>query len=160
MIKNHDYRPVVLISGFLCLLAPGAQAGVKPEEHFPIATCQKGTLPAEVDSLVKPVLLARVAWARSTTHLDKAFEAAFYKFLDAKSSRALEAKVALLAYYIGEHYGEELLDAVLERPAQADALVRRYRACRLQTSFEAELDGLVVLRTQYDNYEYIRAQPK
>lgn len=160
MITRSHLVWVATVSAPMWLLTPGAGAGVKPEPHSPITTCEKGALPPEVDRLVKPVLLARVAWTRSDVYDDKTFEMAFDKFLNAKGASALEAKVALMAYYTGEHYGEELLEAVLDHQAQADPLVRRYRACRPRTSFEAELDGLVVLRTQYDNYEYIRAQAK
>jgi hypothetical protein len=65
-----------------------------------------------------------------------------------------------MAYYTGEHYGEELLDGVLEQPALADPLIRRYRECRPSVSFENELDNLVVLRAQYNAYDEIRRQSK
>ncbi len=160
MSENCRHRQVTTIILLLPLIGTAVGAGVRPDEHFPIAMCDKGALAPAVERLVKPVLLARVAWARSRSYLDKDFETAFYKFLEAKGAVALEAKVALMAYYTGEHYGEELVEAVLEHPAQADSLVRRYRDCRPRVTFEDQLDGLVVLRTQYDNYDYIRAQAK
>jgi len=126
MIKTSHLGWIATMSTFFGLLAPGVRSGVQPDKYNPIATCEKGSLPDEVDRLIKPVLLARVAQTRSGTYIDKAFETAFYKFLDTKGKAALEAKVALMAYYVGEHYGEELSEAVLEHPNQADVLVRRY----------------------------------
>jgi hypothetical protein len=105
-------------------------------------------------------LLARVAWTRSGSYDSPEFKAAFEKFLALKGSVALEAKVALMAYYTGEHYGEELLETVLEQPAQADPLVRRYRECRPRVSFEGDLENLIVLRAQYNAYDEIRRESK
>jgi hypothetical protein len=137
-----------------------AHAAVEPDEHSPISTCTTGSLPPEVDLLVKPVLLARVAAARSHTEWDESFENQFYKLLKMKGATALEAQVALMSYYTGEHYGEELLETVLKKSKQADPLVRRYRECRPRTSFEDQLDGVMVLRTLYDIYEQQHARKK
>jgi hypothetical protein len=53
---------------------------------------------------------------------------------------------------VGEHYGEELLSAVLGRARRADKLVERYAACRPPLSFEKDLEGVVVLKTLYTPY--------
>jgi hypothetical protein len=156
MVESQHIRALLL----LALASVSIAAGPKPDAHFPIPTCESGTVTPSVEQLVKPVLLARAAWIRSGKYLDKSFEPPFYKLLATKGATALEAKVALMAYYTGEHYGEELLDAVLGEHALADRLVQRYRECRPRVSFEDRLEGVLVLRTQYDIYAEIRAQSK
>jgi hypothetical protein len=83
---------------------------------------------------------------------DKAYVSAFEALLESSDKDALEAQVALMAYYVGEHYGEELLASVLGRARRADKLVEQYAACRPVASFEKELGGVMVLKTLYTQY--------
>ena len=142
----------VLVLLALPVVGSGAAAGVTVSTHAPIDTCRDGALPPDVDALVKPVLLASVAAQRQGRFPDQAFERELYQLLETQGTVALEAKVAMMSYYIGEHYGEELLEAALQDAMQSDALVARYEKCRPHVSFESELDGVVVLRTLYDIY--------
>jgi hypothetical protein len=112
----------------------------------PIPTCDALPLDPAVERLISPVLLSFVRGSREP------FEAALEKLLASRDSRAGEAQAALMAYYIGEHPGEELIQSLLTRPSEADPLIAKYRVCRPSLSVERQLRGLVVLRTKYDVY--------
>ncbi len=123
------------------------------DSHYPIETCEGMFLPPRVERLLKPILLARAAAIRSNREWDTAYEKAFYNLLKMKGPDAREAQVALMAYYTGEHYGEELLELARAHPLQFDPLVRRYRLCRPRLTFEDQLSGVVVLQTLYKIYD-------
>jgi len=132
----------------------GAPAdGVVMDTHFPIATCESEALPPRIERLLKPVLLALAAAIRSGQEWDTAYERAFYKLLEMKGPEAREAQAALMAYYTGEHYGEELVELARVHRSQFDPLVRRYRECRPKLTFEDQLSDVLVLRTLYKIYE-------
>ncbi len=141
-----------LVTFSTCGLGAAADGVVMDTDH-PIATCESKTLPPRVERLLKPVLLALTVANRSGQEWDTAYERAFYRLLEMKSPAAREAQVALMAYYTGEHYGEELLVLARAYRSQFDPLVRRYRECRPKVTFEDQLSGVVVLRTLYMIYE-------
>jgi hypothetical protein len=141
-----------LVTFSTCGLGLAANGVVMDTDH-PIATCESKNLPPRVERLLKPVLLALAARIRSGEEWDTAYERAFYRLLERKGPDAREAQVALMAYYTGEHYGEELLELARAHPSQFDALVRSYRECRPKVTFEDQLTGVVVLRTLYMIYE-------
>jgi len=159
---RHGKAPLILVLAYVAAVrtaTPNA-AGVEQDPHSPIPTCPDTSLPHRVERLLKPVLMARAAGLQAREDWDKPYEEEFYKLLERKGPDALEAQVALMAYYTGEHYGHELLEALLGHPAQVDPLVRRYRACRPRVTFEDRLIGVVVLRTLYDMYEGERGPRK
>ena len=137
----------VLAAAFYGLGHRGPVAGL----NAPIPTCNGATLAPEVEALVRPVLMAhaRDDWG---PHF-----AALEEVIASRQPAALEARVALMAYYLGEHPGEELLESVLAEEARATPLVQKYRQCRPPLSSEWRMPTVVVLRTLYDIYgEHVR----
>jgi hypothetical protein len=120
--------------------------GAVPDVKAPIATCRGTWLAPEVEALVRPVLMARTGedWGPDYAALEKV--------IASRQPAALEARVALMAYYLGEHPGEELLESVLAEGARATPLVRKYSQCRPPLSSEWRMPTVVVLRTLYDLY--------
>ncbi len=130
-----------------------AADGLIMSQHYPIETCKGIFLPPRVERLLKPVLLSLAAAIRSNREWDTDYEKAFYNLLKMKGPDAREAQVALMAYYVGAHYGEELLELARTHPLQFDPFVERYRLCRPQLTFEDQLSGVMVLQTLYKIYD-------
>jgi hypothetical protein len=153
-------RIAVTLAG-LALTAAGVAScarGPTIDGHAPLATCTSHNLDPAVDRLIRPVILGYSDMRRSSDpysgEATKKFEGPFYALLESRGPGVLEAEVALAAYYLGEHPGEELVESLLSRATpKTDALVATYRVCRPRTSFERELTGVVVLRTKYDVYD-------
>jgi hypothetical protein len=120
--------------------------GAVPDRNAPIPTCQGTRLAPEVEALVRPVLMARTGedWGPDYAALEQV--------IASRQPGALEARVALMAYYLGEHPGEELLESILAEEARATPLVQKYRQCRPALSSEWRMPTVVVLRTLYDIY--------
>jgi len=148
---------MLAITFSLVALASAGQAlaadGLIADSHYPIETCEGKFLPPRVERLLKPVLLARAAEIRSHREWDTAYEKAFYNLLKMKGPEAREAQAALMAYYVGEHYGEELVEHALAHRKEFDPLVRHYRQCRPRLTFEDQLSGVLVLQTLYKIYD-------
>jgi len=158
VLKIHFVKlQMVAITLGLAVLASADQAlaadGLIADSHYPIETCEGKFLPPGVERLLKPVLLARAAAIQSHREWDTTYEKAFYNLLKMKGPEAWEAQVALMAYYTGEHYGEELVEHALAHRKEFDPLVRRYRQCRPRLTFEDQLSGVVVLQTLYKIYD-------
>jgi hypothetical protein len=119
--------------------------GVIVSDEHPIPECPR-VLGRGVEGLVRPVLSASrsLNWGPN------------YGALDAlcadKSDQALEAKVALMAYYLGEHPGEELVESVLEQHDKATPLVQQYMECRPPLPGEWRIGTLFASRTKYERY--------
>lgn len=115
------------------------------DERAPIRNCAELLRP-EVERLLLPVLRAhrRDDWAPNFEALER--------LLRSTNAVALEARVALMAYYIGEHPGEELLESVLAEQERATPLVKRYSQCRPPLVSERQIGTVLVLRTLYDAY--------
>ena len=141
-----------MLTTFILLAAMTASPAVTVtiDENAPIPTCDQVQLTSEVDTLLRPVLLARADEQQAGRSWDEKYEAAFYQLINSKDSHALEAQVALMAYYVGEHYGEELLCSLHKHASDALLLIEQYRTCRPRTSFEDQLSDIVVLHTLYD----------
>lgn len=147
-------------AGLICLVAGAIMVGdvargerVIQDDHSPIPTCERQQLPLDVEALIRPVLLARVAALEARREWDTTYEDAFYRLLRLRSPAAREAQTALMAYYTGEHYGEELLELTTSEPKVFAPLVAKYRICRPAVTFEDQLQGIVVLRTLYELFE-------
>jgi len=130
-----------------------ANSGLIMDSNFPIETCEGASLRPAVERLLKPVLLTRAAAIKSNREWDDAYDKAFFDLINMTDPDAREAQVALMAYYTGEHYGEELIELARAHPMQFDPLVRRYRLCRPRLSFEDQLSGVMVLQTLYKIYD-------
>jgi hypothetical protein len=145
---------VVVAATLMASTASGQ--GVVQDDYSPIPTCDR-QLPSPVEALVRPVLQTRAAALQAKREWDTAYEDAFYRLLKMRSPVAREAQAALMAYYTGEHYGEELLELAKTKPQVSDPPVAKYRICRPKVAFEDQLQGVVVLRTLYELYENDRA---
>jgi hypothetical protein len=127
-------------------LSAACANGPTIDRSAPIPTCDALQLDPAIERLISPVLLSFAGGSQG------AFETALDKLLTSVDSRAVEAQAALMAYYLGEHPGEELIQSLLQRASEADPLITKYRVCRPSLSFERQLRGVVVLRTKYDIY--------
>jgi len=139
-----------------CSLFP-FESGVIPNHRNPIPSCDGRSLRPAVEQLLKPVLFAWVAAEDSERNRD-AYYTAFEQLLAMHTADAHEAQAALMAYYTGEHSGDEMLEATLAEPRVFDPLVTAFRTCRPTLTFESDLTGVVVLRTLYDIYAEERAR--
>jgi hypothetical protein len=139
---------VLIVAGSIASATPGVIA----DSHSPIFTCKGEVLAPQIEALLRPVLIPMANARRARRDHDEKYVKAFESLLESRDKNALEAQVALMAYYVGEHYGEELLSSVQGRGRQADKLVQRYAACRPAVSFERELEGVIVLKTLYTLY--------
>ena len=140
------------VTAFALALGLLPAGGVEIDKYNPIPTCEGRKLEPRVERLLRPVLLSLSEARRARREWDTAFETTFRRLLRLKDPDALEAKVALMAYYVGEHYGEELQNS-FQPSTKADSLIKRYKICRPLVTFEERLSGIVVLRTLYDQYE-------
>lgn len=84
-------------------------------------------LDPKVEGLLSPVLRARHAAFEKGDAWDKGYEAAFYRLLSQKGPSAQQARVALMDYYIGEAYAEELVCSVAKDGSVA--LLKLYARC-------------------------------
>ena len=89
--------------------------GPVSDRKAPIATCRKTRLAPEIEALVRNVLMARTGedWGPDYAALED--------LIRSREPAALEARVALMAYYLGEHPGAELLESVLAEGTRATA---------------------------------------
>jgi len=117
-----------------------------PDKKAPIETCRQTRLATEVEALVRKVLMARSGGDWGPDY------AALEDVMKSREPAALEARVALMAYYLGEHPGEELLESVLAEGARVAPLVQKYSQCRPRLSSEWRLPTVGVSRTLYDLY--------
>ena len=84
----------------------------------------------KAETYLLPVLDARAEALRQHIEWDKRYDHAFESLLQAKGSAAREARVALMDYYIGESYAEELVCAVAMD--NSPRLLRLYSTCDIQ----------------------------
>ena len=136
----------LVLAGAVAAPHPACSRSIVIDEDAPIPTCADKVLTPEVEELMRPVLVAhrQSGWAPDLTALEA--------LLGSRQPAAAEARVALMAYYIGEHAGEELLESVLQERLVTGPLVARYRQCRPSLASEAEIGHVRVLRTLYDHF--------
>jgi len=152
-VKHRRVRMICVLSAVVFLAADARGQGVVPDQHSPIATCEQRRLSPDIELLLRPVLLAQADAVRAGREWDANFEHAFYSLLERRSASAREAQTALMAYYTGEHYAEDLLRVATTRSKLFAPLVAQYKTCRPMVSFEDQLGGIVVLRTIYQQFE-------
>lgn len=147
---NKTIKLSLVVTASLVFLAAAAHfylshRGLIASETAPLPSCPSMLKP-DVERLVRPVL---VASTRSDWGPDYA---ALEQLLHSKEPAALEARVALMAYYIGEHPGEELLESVMSAGPAAVPLVKQYSQCRPRLRSEREIGTVLALRTLYNIY--------
>src|SRR2546428_2147354 len=76
---------------------------------------------AESDRLASGVLDAAKRAVARDDWFDREFEESFYSVLEMREPAAVDARIALLNYYLGEHFGEELVCAVAKGGASVGA---------------------------------------
>jgi len=147
---TRSIKVSLVVTASLVLAAAAAHfylshRGVIASETDPLPTCTS-VLKPDVERLVRPVLIAstRSDWPPDYAALDQ--------LLHSKEPAALEARVALMAYYIGEHPGEELLESIISAGPAAVPLVKRYCQCRPRLSSGRQIGMVLALRTLYDLY--------
>jgi len=147
---THTRKAIIAVAAIFVGLAATiywlGHRGPVPDQKAPIATCRKTRLASEVEALVRNVLMARTGEGWGPDY------AALEDVINSREPAALEARVALMAYYLGEHPGEELLESVLAEGTRAAPLVQKYSQCRPPLSSEWRMPTVVVSRTLYDLY--------
>ena len=89
-------------------------------------------LPLAVETKLFPVLHARDEASRKNDWWDKGYESAFESLLRAKDKASQQARVALMDYYVGEAYGEELVCAVARDGSEATSLLELHTQCDIK----------------------------
>jgi hypothetical protein len=87
-----------------------------------------------VEHELLPVLDALRLASDKNDWFDPGYEKAFAHLLQSKSRASIEARVALMDYYIGESTGEELVCAVAADGSRASKLLQRYSRCDIAPS--------------------------
>jgi hypothetical protein len=89
-------------------------------------------LPATVEAKLLPVLKARDEASRKNDWWDKGYESAFGALLSAKDDDSKQARVALMDYYVGEAFGEELVCAVALDGSDVNSFLELYSLCDIK----------------------------
>jgi hypothetical protein len=89
-------------------------------------TCPS-VLSAKAEARLLPVLDALAAARAKQSSFDRRYQAEFNRLLDAKGQSARSARVALMDYYVGESFGEELVCAVAKDGSTA--LLELFERC-------------------------------
>jgi hypothetical protein len=129
-----------------------AQRGWVPERDDPIEICKRVRLALKVDGMIRPILLAKSLADRARRLTDSTFDALFVRLMEDSSMAGVEARVALMAYYMGSAAGEALLVEARRDYQRADPLILRYQACRPPGSFEDDIPSIPVIRRLYWMY--------
>lgn len=86
-------------------------------------------LPRSVEAKLLPVLNALDEAARKNDWWDKGYEKAFATLLKSEDEDSVRARVALMDYYVGEAYGEELVCAVALDGQNVERLLELHTRC-------------------------------
>jgi hypothetical protein len=143
------FIPLVLKINFVLFsFAVATQSlAVEISDTHPIRTCNTH-LPPKVDAALKIALVTKEYTKPAYPHSDIA-DPALLELFTRKDGVALETKVALSAYYIGEAPGAMLQMAIGEQAKRAIPLVKKYKKCRPLTSFEEQIPKVHVFSTGY-----------
>jgi hypothetical protein len=93
--------------------------------------CSK-KMPASVEAKLLPVLDVLAEAVRKDDWFDKKYEQEFYRLLKSKDKASQEARVALMDYYVGEHFGEELVCAVALDGEAIKSTIITYQNCDIK----------------------------
>jgi hypothetical protein len=100
-------------------------------------TCPKH-LSVDVETKLVPVLVARANARRKNDWWDKSYEDAITKLFNATDSTSSEARIALMDYYVGEAYGEELVCAVALDDRKVIDVLELYSRCDIKPAVSTE----------------------
>jgi hypothetical protein len=92
-------------------------------------------MPARVEVRLRPVLEALDHALNSDDIWDKKYASSFATLMDAKDLASSQARVALMDYYVGEAYAEELVCAVAIDGARSAKFLDLYDMCNIQPSY-------------------------
>lgn len=125
----------VTMAVFVCAVSANAVAS-EP-------TCPR--MPKAVEAKLVPVLRALGEARRANNIWSKKYERAFGNLMAQKDATAKQAKVALMDYYVGEHFGGDLVCVVAMDDSRA--LLELYSACDIAPSKSSvERDRSLTLR--------------
>lgn len=105
--------------------------GCNNDGHIP--RCPGKKLPPPVDALVAPILSASMSVISSN---QPRAERLLQELNENHAPAAIEARIALLAYYLGEHPAEELLCRVVDDGPVALSILEAYKKCSPACSAE------------------------
>ena len=89
-------------------------------------------MPRKVEARLMPVLNALDNALKKDDIRDKKYQSAFGRLMRASDSASAQARVALMDYYIGEAYGEELVCAVALDGKRSRPFLELYEGCDIQ----------------------------
>jgi len=116
-----------LVLGCLLVMPVLSQAG-GDNDHCP------RKMAISVERKLLPVLEALAEALKKSDFFDKHYERQFAKLLEARDKASREARIALMDYYVGEHFGEELTSAVAADGEEIRPLVELYQVCDIRPS--------------------------
>ena len=141
------------MTAILAVVVLAQIAVATPSEERPIPTCKTVELAPEIEERILPVLSGLVKAREEGDWYLPEYTGALHDLLREQSAVASEARIALLAYYVGEAYGEELVCAVSSDGASVLPLLEDYRRCRPQVA----LDPVpLALRASTFKYDVVR----
>jgi len=139
----------------LLVIVQIAASGSATEKAIP--TCNEMKLRPEIAQRVVPILKARLKAQEQNDWYLPEYTEPLHQLFREESDIAMEARIALLAYYIGEAYGEELFCAISQDGEEALPILTRYKACRPATVLDPTITNLVLGTTDYELVaEFIR----
>jgi hypothetical protein len=89
---------------------------------------------APVEERLMPVLDALAEATEKNDFFDEKYEQEFQKLLQARDQASREARVALMDYYVGEHFGEVLVCVVALDGKEIERLLSLYTRCDIAPS--------------------------
>jgi hypothetical protein len=111
----------------VAILAFGTMAQVATAE------CPK-QMPKAVEAKVLPILRAQADADARRADFDPTVEELLFDLLDRSDPVSIEAKVALMDYYLGEGNAESLVCSVALNGKAAESILLRYGTCDIQPS--------------------------
>ncbi len=138
------------IAAMLLLIGQVTAGG--PVSLEPLPSCDGVKLRADVEKRIVPILEARIKVHEQNDWYLPDYTEPLHVLFREDSAIAMEARIALLAYYIGEAYGGELFCAISQDGRAALPLLEHYLECRPAISLDPRVDEFVGTRA---NYEFV-----
>ena len=120
---------IILTLLLVCFMALPALSDASEKNN----ACPRN-MTSSVEQKLLPVLKALENAQKKNDYFDKEYERQFDRLLKAKDKASREARVALMDYYVGEHFGEELTCAVALDCNQIKPIVELYQKCDIRPS--------------------------
>ncbi len=139
------------------LIVIGQLTAGGPAYDEPLPTCDGMNLRPEVEQRIVPILEARIKARKLNDWYLPEYTEPLHQLFREDSPIAMESRIALLAYYIGEAYGEELFCAISQDGEDALPLLEQYQVCRPGTALDPKAAELVTGQAKYEFVaEFIR----